>query len=190
MKKRIAILISGRGSNMEAVLKNVRGGILKECCEAALVLSNKKEAKGLETARRLGVQTACIESKGKKREDFDRELVDFLRPYKPDYIVLAGFMRILTPVIINEYKNRIINIHPADTAQFQGVGGYEWAFKNGLEFTKITVHFIDEGVDTGPVIAQREMDLRGMKTLHEIEEVGLKIEHQFYSETLRKLFTG
>lgn len=190
MKKRIAILISGRGSNMEAVVKNVRGGILKECCEVALVLSNKKEAKGLETARRLGVKTACIESKGKKRKDFDRELVDFLRPYKPDYIVLAGFMRILTSVIINEYKNRIINIHPADTAQFQGVGGYEWAFKNGLEFTKITVHFIDEGVDTGPVIAQRELDLRGMKTLHEIEELGLKIEHQFYSETLRKLFTG
>ena len=99
-------------------------------------------------------------------------------------------MRILSPVIIREYSNRIINIHPADTDQFQGVGAYEWTFNNKLEETKITVHFVDEGVDTGPVIGKRKVDLRGAKTLHEVEERGLAVEHDFYSEALYDVFSG
>lgn len=187
MKKRIAIFISGRGSNMEAIVKNVQSGILKDCCEVALVFSNNRDARGLEIAKQLSVETAFIESKGKNRETFDREVVDFLEPYDIDYIVLAGFMRILTPEIIAPYRNRIINIHPADTAQFRGLHAYEWAFNNKLEKTKITIHYVDEGVDTGPIIAQREVDLRGAKTLAEVEERGLRVEHQFYSEVLRDL---
>ena len=189
-KKRIAILISGRGSNMEVIVKNALSGILKDCCEVVLVLSNKKSAQGLSIANRLGIPVACIESKGKKRKDFDRKLVTFLKPYKLDYIVLAGFMRILSAVFIEPYRNRIINIHPADTAQFKGLHAYEWAFKNKLTRTKITIHFIDEGVDTGPIISQKEVDLRGAKTLKDIEKRGLKVEHKFYSEVLRNLFTN
>ena len=187
MKKRIAIFISGRGSNMEAIVKNAQSGILKDCCEVALVFSNNKDARGLEIAKQLGLKTACIESKGKNREAFDREVVEFLKPYKIDYIVLAGFMRILTREIIRPYRNRIINIHPADTAQFRGLHAYEWAFNNKLEKTAITIHYVDEGVDTGPVIAQREVDLRGAKTLAEVEKRGLSVEHKFYSEVLRDL---
>ena len=188
MKKRIAIFISGRGSNMETIVRNVQDGILKDVCEVALVLSNKENAYGLTVAESLGVPTAVIVSKGKKRAEFEQELIDFLKPYQIDYIVLAGFMRILSPLFVRAYKNRIINIHPADTAQFQGIGGYEWAFEKRLQTTKITVHFVDEGVDTGKIIAQKEVDLRGAESLEEVEKRGLKVEHEFYSEALLKLF--
>ncbi len=188
MKKRIAILISGRGSNMETIVKNAQSGRLKDVCEVVLILSNKAYAKGLSVAEELGVQTAVITSKGKKRAEFEQELIDFLEPYHLDYIVLAGFMRILSPLFVRAYRDRIINIHPADTAQFQGIGGYEWAFENKLQTTKITVHFVDEGVDTGKVIAQKVVDLRGAGTLEEVERRGLKAEHEFYSEALYALF--
>lgn len=189
MKKRIVIFISGRGSNMEAIVKTAQTGILKDCCEIVLVFANKKEARGLEIARQLGIKTAYLESKGKQREDFDIEIVTLLKPYQPDYLVLAGYMRVLSPVLIEPYRNRIINIHPADTALYQGTHGYEWAFENKLESTKITVHLVDEGVDTGKVLAQREVDLRGAISLEEIEQRGLKVEHAFYSEVLKKVFT-
>lgn len=189
-KKRIAILISGRGSNMEAIIKQTQDGILQDCCEVALVLANKPEAKGLEIARNYGISAACIPSKGKQREEFDQELINFLEAWQLDYLVLAGFMRILTPLIIRRYRQRIINIHPADTAQFKGVGGYEFAFENKLDFTKITIHYVDEGVDTGPIIAQETVDLRGATTLEEIERRGLAVEHRFYSEALKKVFCG
>ena len=188
-KKRIAIFISGRGSNMEAIARQVQDGILKDVCEIALVFSNKPQARGLEIAKKFGLPVAAIPSKGKSREAFEREVLELLQPYRIDYVVLAGFMRILSPLFIRAYKNRIINIHPADTRLFQGVGGYEWAFENKLPSTKITVHFVDEGVDTGPIIAQREVDLRGADTLEEVERRGLAAEHEFYSQALRKVLT-
>lgn len=172
---------------MEAIVKNAQTGILKDCCEVVLVFANKAEARGLEIARQLGVKTAWIASKGKKREDFDREVVNLLEPLKLDYLVFAGYMRVITPVLIEPYRNRIINIHPADTAAYQGAHGYEWAYENKLITTKITVHLIDEGVDTGRILEQCEVDLRGTKSLEEIEQRGLKVEHIFYSEVLRKV---
>jgi phosphoribosylglycinamide formyltransferase-1 len=188
-KKRIAILISGRGSNMEAIVRQAQGGILQDCCEVVLALSNKAGAKGLESAAYLGIPVVCIESKGKTREAFDQEVVDYLKPFNLDYIILAGFMRILSPALIRNYRNRIINIHPADTREFQGVGAYEWAFRNRKSSTMITVHFVDEGVDTGQVIAREEVDLRGADTLEEVEYRGLAVEHRFYSQVLRRVFS-
>ncbi|MCD6235083.1 MAG: phosphoribosylglycinamide formyltransferase [Candidatus Marinimicrobia bacterium] len=190
MTARLAILISGRGSNMAAILKECREGILKGLCEVVLVISNKDSATGLETARKAGIPAVCVSSKGKKRREFEVELIESLEPYKPDYIILAGFMRILTPFFIHRYRNRILNIHPADTARFQGIGGYEWAFEKGLKETKITVHLIDDGVDTGPVLAQRTVDLRGAETLEEVEKRGLAVERAFYSEVIRDVLTG
>ncbi|MEE4312449.1 MAG: phosphoribosylglycinamide formyltransferase [candidate division KSB1 bacterium] len=188
MKKKIAIFISGRGSNMKAIAENVKEGMLHDCCEIALVFSNKPDAKGLETAQQMGFNTASIESRGKKRAEFEREVIDILKPLNIDYVVLAGFMRILSPVFIREYKDRIINIHPADTALYQGAHAYEWAFENCMESTMITIHYVDEGVDTGEVIAQRSVDLKGANTLEEVERRGLKVEHQLYSKTLLNLF--
>ena len=190
MKKNIAIFISGRGSNMTALLKNTKDGILKDLCRVEVVFSNKPDAAGLKTAEKFNIPTAVIESKGKKREKFDQEVVDLLKKFNLDYIVLAGYMRILSPVFISAYRNKIINIHPADTSEFKGIGAYEWAFENKKDFTKITVHFVDEGVDTGPVIGKQVVDLRDCQTLEDIEKLGLAAEHAFYSEALRRVFSG
>lgn len=190
MKKRIAIFISGRGSNMQTIIENVQNGILQDLCEVVLVFSNKASAAGLEIAAQKGLQAAFIESKGKSREEFENQVIQFLKPLHIDFIVLAGFMRILSPVFVRAYKNRIINIHPADTAEFQGVGAYEWAFENKKSSTAITVHFVDEGVDTGPVIGKQKVDLSGVASLHEVEKRGLAVEHSFYSEALRLVFSG
>lgn len=174
---------------MEAIVRQAQIGILKDCCEVVLVFANKREAKGLETANQMNIATASIVSKGKKRRDFDQKVLDFIRPYHIDYIVLAGFMRIISPIMISEYPNRIINIHPADTKEFKGLGAYEWAFENQLESTKITVHYVDSGVDTGNIIEQQTVDLKGTTTLEEIEVRGLQVEHRFYSEVLQKVFS-
>lgn len=190
VKKRIAILISGRGSNMKAILDNVRDGTLEDCCEVAVVAANKPDAPGLATARARGVETLCVESAGKTRPEFEKELLEALEPYRLDYLVLAGFMRVLSPLLVRRYANRIINIHPADTAHYRGAHGYRWAYENNLPSTLITVHYVDESVDTGPVIAQRQVDLTGATTLEEVERRGLSVEHVFYSEVLWRVFTG
>ena len=189
-KQRIAIFISGRGSNMETIVKNVQSGNLHDCCEVALVFANNKEARGLQIAKDLGIHTESIESKGKKREEVDGKIVELLEPFDIDYIVLAGYMRIISSPLLERYPQRIINIHPADTASYQGAHAYEWAFENKLATTTITVHLIDAGVDTGPVLAQADVNLQGAVTLEEVEQRGLKVEHQFFSDVLQKIFTG
>lgn len=172
---------------MEAIVRNVQQGILKNCCEVVLVFANKKTAKGLETAQKMGIATACIESKGKKRTTFDKEVVEMLQAYNLDYIVLAGYMRVLSLVFVKNFPKKIINIHPADTHQFKGLGAYDWAFEQKMDTTKITIHYVDEGVDTGEIIAQKTVDLRGATTLEEVEKRGLQVEHELYSATLKRL---
>ncbi len=181
---KIVIFISGRGSNMEAILKECKNGILKGIAEPVLVFSDKKDAGGLETAKKYGIKTETLSAKGKKRQEFDTEVINLLSKYKFDYIILAGYMRILSDVFVKKYSGKIINIHPADTNLHQGLHAYEWAFKNKIQETKITVHYVNEGVDTGKIIAQKTVDLTGCKTSEEVEKRGLAVEHQFYSETL------
>jgi phosphoribosylglycinamide formyltransferase-1 len=187
MKKRIALFISGRGSNMEAILKACYTGILQDIAEPVLVFSNRADAKGLLVAQAMGVETQVIESKGLKRPAFDAKVLDLLQTYQPNFIVLAGYMRILSPLLVQAYPQRIINIHPADTTQHQGLHGYEWAFDNKLASTKITVHYVDEGLDTGNIIAQKTVDLSGTNTLEEVEQRGLTAEHEFYSSVLKTI---
>ncbi|QDA60516.1 phosphoribosylglycinamide formyltransferase [Hymenobacter jejuensis] len=189
-KQRLAILLSGRGSNMVALVHAVQKGKLRELAEVALVFSNIPEAPGLATAAALGCQTASLPSKGRKRAEYDAEVVKLLNSYRVDYVVLAGFMRILSPTLIRAYAGRILNIHPADTHQHQGLHAYEWAFDNHLPETKITVHLVDEGLDTGPILAQRPVDLRGATTLAEVERRGLAVEHELYADTLACLLAG
>ena len=190
VKKRIAVLISGRGSNMGVILKESQDGILKDCCQVVLVVSNRCDAPGLTIAQSMGVEAICVESNGKTCTAFGRQLLEALEPYTLDYLVLAGFMRILSPVVVDRYRDRIINIHPADTALYQGARGYAWAFETGRSSTTITVHYVDEGTDTGPVIAQTDVDLTGAKTLQEVKQCGLAVEHRFYSQVLQQVFTG
>ena len=173
---------------MDAILRQAREGILRDVCRVVLVFSNRSDAKGLQTAECYGIKTECISSKGKKREDFDREVIELLKPYDLDYIILAGYMRLLSSLFISAYKDRIINIHPADTKSFQGVGGYSWAFEQDLKKTYVTVHYVDEGMDTGDIIEQRELDISDCTTLEEVETKGLALEHKMFSKVLKKLF--
>ena len=186
---RLAILLSGRGSNMLALAEAVRAGVLRGLAEIAVVFSNEPAAPGLDAAADLGLPTASLPSKGRKRGAFDLEVVDILRAYRPDYVVLAGYMRVLSPAFVRAFAGRIINIHPADTHQHQGLHAYEWAFDNHLPETKITVHLVDEGLDTGPVLAQRVVNLVGANTLAEVQRRGLAVEHVLYAETLAGLIS-
>jgi phosphoribosylglycinamide formyltransferase-1 len=186
-KKRLAILLSGRGSNMLALVESLRQGVLREVAEVAVIFSNDPAAPGLETAAALGLPTASLASKGRKRDSFDQEVVGILQGYQPDYVVLAGYMRVLSPTFVRAFAGRIVNIHPADTHQHQGLHAYEWAFDNRLTETKITVHLVDEGLDTGPILAQRVVNLVGADTLAEVQRRGLAVEHVLYAETLAGL---
>jgi phosphoribosylglycinamide formyltransferase-1 len=187
---RLAILLSGRGSNMLALAEAVRAGALCGLAEIAVVFSNDPAAPGLESAAALGLPTASLLSKGRKRESFDLEVVNILRQYQPDYVVLAGYMRVLSPAFVRAFAGRIINIHPADTHQHQGLHAYEWAFENRLPETKITVHLVDEGLDTGPILAQQVVNLVGADTLAEVQRRGLAVEHTLYAATLAALLTA
>ncbi len=189
MNHKIAILLSGKGSNMEAIIRNSFDGILQDICTVAVVVSNNKDAPGLLTAATYGIPAFFVESQNRSREAFEEEVIQLLQSHDVEYLVLAGFMRILSSYILKTYHHRIINIHPADTQQYQGRHGYEWAFENRLDETMITVHYVDEGVDSGPIIGQRNVNLCGASTLEEVKKRGMQIEHQFYSEMLRDVLT-
>ena len=184
---RLAILLSGRGSNMVALVEAMRKGVLQGLAEVAVVFSNRSDAPGLATATALGCPTASLPSAGRPRAAFDAEAAALLQHYQPDYILLAGYMRILSPTFIQSFAGRILNIHPADTHQHQGLHAYEWAFNNQLEETKITVHLVDESLDTGPILAQQPVDLRGAGSLAEVERRGLAVEHELYARALAEL---
>lgn len=174
---------------MEAIAREARVGILMDCCEIVCIFSNNPDSLGIPIAEDLGFTTHIIPSKGKKRREYDAQVLAYLQTLDIDYIVLAGYMRLLSPVLIQAYPKRIINIHPADTKAFQGVGGYEWAWENSLELTYITVHYVDEGMDTGKIIVQQEVDLRGADSLEEVKIRGLAVEHAVYSMVLKTIFT-
>ncbi|WP_151086538.1 phosphoribosylglycinamide formyltransferase [Hymenobacter baengnokdamensis] len=184
---RLAILLSGRGSNMLALAEAVRTGPLKGLAEIAVVFSNDPAAPGLAAAAALGLPTASLSSRGRQRVAFDEEVVEILKNYHINYVLLAGYMRVLSPAFVRAFAGRILNIHPADTHQHQGLHAYEWAFDNHLAETKITVHLVDEGLDTGPILAQRVVNLRGAVTLAEVQRRGLAVEHALYAETLADL---
>jgi len=180
--KKLGILLSGRGSNFEAIARNVQAG--KIPAEIAVVISNKEEALGLATARNLGLATRFIPSKGKEREAFDREVVAVLREFQVDLVCLAGFMRILSPYFIREFPARILNIHPALLPCFPGVEAQKQALDYGVKFTGCTVHIVDEGVDTGPVVCQAVVPVLDDDTAETLAARILKEEHRIYSEAI------
>ncbi len=182
MKKKIGILLSGRGSNFEAIARNVQAG--KIPAEIALVISNREEAPGLETARQMGLATRFIPSKGKEREAFDREVAAALKEFQVDLVCLAGFMRILSPYFIRAFPRRILNIHPALLPAFPGLDAQKQALDYGVKFTGCTVHIVDEGVDTGPIIRQAVVPVLDDDTVETLSARILKEEHRIYSEAV------
>jgi phosphoribosylglycinamide formyltransferase-1 len=186
--KKLAVFISGRGSNMQAILEECKSGVLKETAEVVLVFSNNAKAKGLELAQKAGIPTAVIPHSIKANQQYEKALIDLLKRHEVEWIILAGYMRILSPPIIAAYPQRVINIHPADTNLHQGLGGYQWAFDNKLPSTIITVHYVSDVLDRGAIIAQKEVDLIGAETVKNVEQRGLAVEHVFYSQTLYHLW--
>ncbi len=185
--KRIAILFSGRGSNMEAILASIRHGELQGFAEPVLAVTDKPDAKGIEIAKRFEVPVATQPSKGIPRADYDATLAGLLQTARVDYVILAGFMRILSPVMVRAFPRRILNVHPADTRAHQGLHGYAWAFEAKLPETWVTIHWVDEGLDTGPVVHRARVDLTGATTLEEVERRGLAVEHREYGHALKNL---
>ena len=183
--KNLGILLSGRGSNFEAIARNVQAG--KIPARIAIVISNRQDAPGLVRARSLGLETRYLPSKGKEREDYDRELVGLLKQFGVDIVCLAGFMRVLGPNFVREFRHRILNIHPALLPAFPGMEAQKQALEYGVKFTGCTVHLVDEGVDTGPIVCQAVVPVEDDDTPESLSARILGEEHRIYSEAIRLL---
>lgn len=186
----IAVFISGRGSNFLALLKNIETGVLKNC-QIAVVFSNNPNAKGLEYAAEAGIKTIVIPSKNRSdRAEYDKEIINALSEYNIDLICLAGYMRIVTQELVDAYKNRIINIHPALLPSFPGLHAQKQAIDYGVKVSGCTVHFVDGGMDTGPVILQKTVPVYDNDTEDTLSERILEQEHTAYSEAVALYAAG
>ncbi len=191
MKKvRIAILVSGRGSNLQAIIDNIEKGELS--AELAVVISDQPDAFALERARKHGIPAVHMSTKGfkDKREEYDALLAKELRQRRIDLVCLAGFMRIITPVLIKAFPNRILNIHPSLLPAFPGLHVQQKALTYGVKFSGCTVHFVDEGMDTGPIIIQAVVPILDSDTEDSLSERILKQEHNIYSRAIRLFSEG
>jgi phosphoribosylglycinamide formyltransferase-1 len=190
MKVNLAILVSGRGSNMEAILRAISDGRISDV-EPRVVISNRPNVRALDVARSYGITTVVIDDHGKKGRDweYDKMLVECLYAHdvKPDngLVCLAGFMRILSSEFVNLYRLRIMNIHPSLLPAFPGLNAQRQALEYGVKITGCTVHFIDEGVDTGPIILQRAVEVRDNDTVETLASRILEKEHEIYPLAIR-----
>ena len=186
--KRLAILLSGRGSNFEAIANNVASGAIE--ASIAVVISNRPEARGLEIARQRGLDTLVLPSKGMDREAYDRRLIDGLRPFQPDLICLAGFMRLLSAAFVREFPHRILNIHPSLLPAFSGLDAQHQALAYGVRVSGCTVHFVDEYLDAGPILLQAAVPVHDRDTEETLSARILEEEHRIYSEAIRIALSG
>lgn len=186
--KRLGILISGRGSNFEAIADHVAAGDIP--AEIAVVISNRPDAPGLEAARRRKISAVSIPSKGYDRELYDRMLVEELAKHQVDLVCLAGFMRLLSASFIRRFPNRILNIHPSLLPAFPGLDAQHQALEHGVKITGCTVHFVDEQLDAGPIILQAAVEVRDDDTVETLSARILQQEHRIYSEAIRIVLSG
>lgn len=186
---RFGVLVSGTGSNLQAILDAIAAGSL--AASVSCVISNRPEVKALERARAANVPALTIPHRDfPTREAFDAALVRALEEAGVDWIVLAGFMRVLTPVFLNAFAGRIINIHPALLPAFPGVNAAKQAFDYGVKITGCTVHFVDGGVDTGKIIAQQAVPVEPKDDLAALEARIHRAEHQLFVQVLRDIAAG
>jgi phosphoribosylglycinamide formyltransferase 1 len=186
---RVAILISGRGSNMVALADAVNEGHLPNAT-IAVVVSDQPNAKGLELAKDRGLKTVVIGRNGRAREEHDREIVAALRKHEVDFVCLAGYMRLLSPQFLSAYHNRILNIHPSLLPAFPGLNAQKQALEHGVKFSGCTVHFVDRTLDGGPIIAQRIVPVLDDDTEETLSTRILEEEHKLYAEALAIVASG
>jgi phosphoribosylglycinamide formyltransferase-1 len=189
MKKRIGVLLSGRGSNFEALADSIASGRIPSA-EIAIVVSNREGAPGTQRAAARGIPTRVIPSKGLQREAYDRQVVEALNEHKVDLVCLAGYMRLLSPYFVAEFPQRILNIHPSLLPSFPGLESQRQALEYGVKFSGCTVHFVDENLDAGPVIAQAVVPVLDADTPDTLAEKILKEEHRVYTEAVRLVLEG
>ena len=183
MKKQIGVLISGRGSNFEALAASVDAGRIPNA-EIAIVLSNREDAPGLDRARARGIPARGIASKGLEREVFDRQIVAALEAKKVDLVCLAGYMRLLSPYFVRAFPNRILNIHPSLLPAFPGLEAQRQALEHGVKFTGATVHFVDEHLDAGRIVVQAVVPVEDGDTVDTLSARILREEHRIYTEAV------
>lgn len=186
--KQLAILLSGRGSNFEAIAENINSGRLD--ASIAIVISNRADARGLQVARERGLNAIALPSKGLDREAYDRRLIEELRRQPVDLICLAGYMRLLSASFIREFPNRILNIHPSLLPAFPGLDAQHQALDYGVKVSGCTVHFVDEYLDAGPILLQAAVPVQDDDTEQTLAARILKEEHRIYSQAIRIVLTG
>lgn len=185
----IAVFVSGSGTNLQAIIDAISRGEIK--AKIALVVSDNKDAYALVRAKKANIETFVLSAKGfKTREDYDKEIIKELEKRSVRLVVLAGFMRLLSPYFVRQYKNKIMNIHPALLPSFKGTHGIKDAFEYGMEMTGVTVHFVDEELDHGPIILQEAVSIDGDDTLETLEEKIHKVEHGLYPKAIRLFVEG
>src|SRR2546430_570464 len=181
---RLGILISGRGSNMVALADAVREDRIPNA-EIAVVVSDQPNADGLGKAKERGIETLVVERRGRTREEHDREIREALRIRNIDLVCLAGYMRILSREFIDAYRGRILNIHPSLLPSFPGLNAQQQALEHGVKYTGCTVHFVDEGLDSGPIILQAVVPVLDNDTEQTLSARILAEEHEIYSRAIQ-----
>jgi len=189
MGKRIGVLLSGRGSNFEALADSVAAGRIPGA-EIAVVVSNREGAPGIEKAKERGIAARVIPSKGLEREAYDRQVVAVLLEHKVDLVCLAGYMRLLSPFFVASFPNRILNIHPSLLPSFPGLESQRQALEYGVKFAGCTVHFVDENLDAGPIVLQATVPVRDDDTEETLASRILAEEHRIYTEAVRIVLEG
>jgi phosphoribosylglycinamide formyltransferase-1 len=187
-KPRVGILISGRGSNMLALIEAVERGRLN--AEIAVVISNREEAEGLAKARQHGVETLVVSHQGLSRQEHERRIVAELKKRGVSLVCLAGYMRVLSPYFLSEFPQRVLNIHPSLLPAFPGLEAQRQALEYGVKYTGCTVHFVDENVDHGPIIAQAVVPVLDDDTVESLSARILSQEHRIYAEAVALVLSG
>lgn len=187
--KNLGILLSGRGSNFVAIANSIDAGRIPDA-RIAIVISNRTDAPGVETARERGLKALVIPSKGKDRQAHDREVVAALREHKVDLVCLAGYMRLLSPWFVQQFPQRILNIHPSLLPAFPGLEAQQQAFAFGVKVSGCTVHFVDEELDHGAIIVQKTVPVLDADDEHTLAERILEQEHVAYTEAIKKVLDG
>ncbi len=186
---KIAVLCSGNGTNLQAIIDSVKSGYIP--VEIALVVSDNRDAHALTRAKEAGIETFILAAKDyRSREDCDKEIVKRLKKKDIALVVLAGYMRLLSPYFIREYKDRIINIHPALLPSFRGSHGIRDALESGSKVTGVTVHFVNEKLDDGPIILQIPVDIKDNDNEETLLDRVHKEEHRIYPEAIRLFALG
>jgi phosphoribosylglycinamide formyltransferase 1 len=189
MNKRIGVLLSGRGSNFEALADSIVAGRIPGA-EIAIVISNRPDAPGIERARERGIKNRVIPSKGLEREVYDRQVSAVLDEHSVDLICLAGYLRLLSPYFVAKYPSRILNIHPSLLPAFPGLESQRQALEYGVKFAGCTVHFVDENLDAGPIILQAAVPVADSDNEASLSAKILKEEHRIYSEAVKIVLHG